>query len=550
MFGSRVRFIIVLHTLALSCACATDLNTSVVRIVAIRDAGLAALSSGFYFRLDNKVGVLTALHGVVGASRVTAKNELTESELHLEKVDVTNDLAFLTGVAESAATRPLSPASWRSEGVAKVVGYPLGLMTQRSDRIESRDVPIAKLIELVSADLFPKLQERKSPDLAANVLSVMGKLLPGDSGAPILSSRGHVVGIGSGGLAGGLADNNWAIPIESAKWVAIMQARPELLRVASLPADAAFQILEMSPTGKIRTSGSTVMGLGDLREITVNLHRPGFLKDCPNLPETAQLIADPVSGDPALTANVVGGCKAKIAVTNETTGVVKLRLVGAAPYVLFNSEETHPLAAKEWDASVTPSPGMRVVVSLSSYAGLCQSLAQEHGMFEAILRAKAQSLRGLFDKADPKFNYLNAVNVIATERTLPLSPDEIHTYWRDNELLEVMSGLCISKQGGDLMVSSIFSGALAGELPEPFIVNLNVSEKEFRTNRDLHSATMLYALAQEAHSRNLDQYIVISYLERARELAMQIRDESRQALLAAISSSLKDAGAPVGPLTQ
>src|SRR5450755_1774881 len=53
---------------------AEDLNESVVRVVAFR-GGQAAISTGFFFRVDGRIGVMTALHGVVGANRITIKND-------------------------------------------------------------------------------------------------------------------------------------------------------------------------------------------------------------------------------------------------------------------------------------------------------------------------------------------------------------------------------------------------------------------------------------------------------------------------------------------
>ena len=50
------------------------------------------------------------------------------------------------------------------------------------------------------------------PHLNQEVLHLEGDLLPGDSGAPILNEKGHVVAIGNGGLKRGQVGLGWAIP--------------------------------------------------------------------------------------------------------------------------------------------------------------------------------------------------------------------------------------------------------------------------------------------------------------------------------------------------
>jgi hypothetical protein len=280
------------------------------------------------------------------------------------------------------------------------------------------------------------------------------------------------------------------------------------------------------------------------KRISINLHRIGLTGDCPNLPASAQIKVIPVAGQPYPPLNIVGGCKAMLPVPVSSVGSVSLQLIGATPYELANPEAVYQLNADDWEGYITDTPGMHLLISLFSYAGQCSNLENVYLTFESILRSKAQSLRGLFSDTDHRYDYLNSVNVISAGRALNMSTAEIDVFWHDNGSLQILSGLCVSSAEGEVMRSSIFSGPLAAHLPEPLIVDLKVDENEFATTRDIYSASMLFALAREAKTRNLDQDIVISYLGRAREVATQIRDSAGQSLLAAIDRSLSDAGAP------
>jgi len=48
--------------------------------------GVSAISSGFLFRVDGEVGILTTLHGIVGATRIVVKNETAESQVQLKRL--------------------------------------------------------------------------------------------------------------------------------------------------------------------------------------------------------------------------------------------------------------------------------------------------------------------------------------------------------------------------------------------------------------------------------------------------------------------------------
>jgi hypothetical protein len=306
---------------------------------------------------------------------------------------------------------------------------------------------------------------------------------------------------------------------------------------------AVFAIVYFKSPAQL--TGVNVSDASAPRQISIALHRPGADAECPRLPASAQIKITRVQDGSAFPPlNIVAGCKATLAVSASTTGLAKLALTGASPYELLKPDATYQLDTTSWEPSVTDTPRMHLLVTLFSYTGQCENLQRVFDTFQTILRSKAQSLRSLFATTDHRYDYLSSVNVIPTGQTLNMSPAEIRTYWQDNGALEILSGLCIGRPDGDVMRSSIFSGPLSGSLPEPLVADLKISETEFATTRDIYTAAMLYALAREAQSRELEQDIVISYLSRAHDVAFQIKGDTGKALVVAIEASLTIAGAP------
>ncbi|MCI5191215.1 MAG: DUF1566 domain-containing protein, partial [Candidatus Electrothrix sp. AS4_5] len=76
------------------------------------------------------------------------------------------------------------------------------------------------------------MEDRKSPNIDLEVISLEGHLLPGHSGAPILNKNNEVIGIANGGLKDGSAGVCWAVPYNKIKFVSKSLKEQEL---ASLP---------------------------------------------------------------------------------------------------------------------------------------------------------------------------------------------------------------------------------------------------------------------------------------------------------------------------
>jgi hypothetical protein len=69
-------------------------------------------------------------------------------------------------------------------------------------------------------------------------------------------------------------------------------------------------------------------------------------------------------------------------------------------------------------------------------------------------------------------------------------------YWRDHGPLGVLLGRVRQLNSGFAVRSSMYLGALRGDLPQAFVdIDLPIVDEEFDTTRDSHSVVTLYALA-------------------------------------------------------
>ena len=135
--------------------------------------------------------------------------------------------------------------------------------------------------------------------------------------------------------------------------------------------------------------------------------------------------------------------------------------------------------------------------------------------------------------------------MVRTGDEFTLNNEAAHNYWQETGSLQLLAGLCIPTQTGEIMRSQIFFGDLKGKLlSEPFLAELPVSPNEFSNTRDIHTVSILYALAQEARNRELGQDLIIGYLSEVHTIASQINLTSGKQLMEAIDESLADVKAP------
>jgi hypothetical protein len=281
------------------------------------------------------------------------------------------------------------------------------------------------------------------------------------------------------------------------------------------------------------------------KSITLNLYRTGTAENCPTLPVPTRIRVMLPTGKMLGAVKIIDGCKASLVVSRSMHGSAKVILEDAQPYQLTRSEDNYELDATHWHVEVSSSSSVHLLISLFSYSGVCHQIDTAFETFQQILRSKAVSLRGMFPSTDQRYDYLAGVNINTVGRTLDVSGAEVRAYWEQTASLQVLSGLCFVREGAQIMHSQIFSGPLAGMLPEPLVAELPISPEEFGATRDIHTVSILYALAHEAHRRRLDDDVVIGYLSRARAIVSQIHVGAADQLRQAIDQALQNFGAPL-----
>ena len=275
------------------------------------------------------------------------------------------------------------------------------------------------------------------------------------------------------------------------------------------------------------------------RKISIHFHRTaGAHSTCP-LPLGAR-VGVSLNSRRVDELDIVG-CEATLPFVPSHTGHATLSLSNSDPYKLFDPVHEYELAADKWDVYIRGP----LQITLFNYSGQCPNLSRTFDTFETLIRSKANSLRGMFSLDDKRFDYLSKLNVVRTGDEFVLNNEDAHKYWQQTGSLQLLTGLCKSFPDGDVMQSMIFFGELKGKLPsESFVADLQVSPTEFGKTRDLHTASILYALAQEARNRQLEQDLIIDYLSEARTIAGEITLSSGTQLREAIDKSLEEASEP------
>jgi hypothetical protein len=250
-----------------------------------------------------------------------------------------------------------------------------------------------------------------------------------------------------------------------------------------------------------------------------------------------------VDGTTIADVPVVEKCIATLPVSASDKRLANLSLRDADHYSQTDASQKYALNQDKLDVYLTSAEAFRVRLPVFDYAGECPGGSNAYKTFQELLRTKAYALRGMFAMGDHRFDYLSHLNLVATGETLDLSDADVEKYSNQTSSLQVLSGLCFAAKGTEVMHSQVFSGTLHGDLPEPLVADLPLLPQEFGTTRDIHTASLLYALAQDARRRGMDQDIVIGYLAQAREKSSQIREPAGKQMMSAIDAMLLQNGA-------
>jgi Trypsin-like peptidase domain len=245
----------ILHTSAQSeqrCVEGNGFCSQVLRITCDLASGPPHVQTGFRTIVAEEVGIVTALHGVIGcstgisASRPSLdpnnpkRSTIFSRDLQLKKVSVDLDLAFITSTESAKDSTALLEAASAGSNLSKtglrVAGHPQGEPSQVFFDVKLQEVPLRQLSDVLSTNgsLLSDYTARQSPRTDTKVIFLTGFLQPGFSGAPVLTSEGRVIGVvnGGGGIGSGFA---WAIPYTSQiLWTDVRQVDESLKRLAVL----------------------------------------------------------------------------------------------------------------------------------------------------------------------------------------------------------------------------------------------------------------------------------------------------------------------------
>ncbi|MEN9445159.1 MAG: hypothetical protein RIS47_2050, partial [Bacteroidota bacterium] len=161
--------------------------------------------------------VVTALHAVAGVSTIDVYVNGSEScTATVERVLKEADLALLR-LSKDLGLKPLTVDNVEPNSNKEyyVWGFPHAVYTIQGDEIRfSRSLEAAPTLNsiLTGNKLKFELRQQGYPLPEARILRIGSTIQPGHSGAPIFTSDGKVIGIADGGLRGGTARINWAMP--------------------------------------------------------------------------------------------------------------------------------------------------------------------------------------------------------------------------------------------------------------------------------------------------------------------------------------------------
>jgi len=279
------------------------------------------------------------------------------------------------------------------------------------------------------------------------------------------------------------------------------------------------------------------------RQVGVQFHRQGTVDDCPDLGTRAHL---KIAADETLVADVpvVEKCMATLPVSIADKRLATLSLVDAGQYTLANPSQQYPLNLDKWDVYLNLHEESRVRISIFDYVGECSGGSNTYKTFREILDEKADAIRYFFASDDPRFDYLSKLHLVPTGEILDMSTNQVRDYSDSTSSLQVLAGMCFTQKNIQVMRSRIFSGALHGDLPEPLMVDLPLLPEKFAATRDIHTASMLYSLAEDAVNRGIEKDVVIRYLAQARERTNDIQDPAGVQMMHAIDAMLSQIRAP------
>lgn len=155
-------------------------------------------AQGFTVRGEN--GVFTSLHVVAGCKTIQARalKDREFKKFRIGKISIRQDLVFLVGPKSLEKGARVS-RNGEVPGKSLVMPYIYGANQRVLKDLSYSSKQTLRVFFSSSLSAIKVLQKRQSPHLDIQILSITGRILPGDSGSPILNAKGLVVGVVSGG---------------------------------------------------------------------------------------------------------------------------------------------------------------------------------------------------------------------------------------------------------------------------------------------------------------------------------------------------------------
>ncbi len=175
----------------------------------------AGTATGFCWQ--ESMYIVTALHAVAGVNEIKIiKNDGKSTTATVVKVLLEADLALL----RLAADIGLKPLTLAEVNVNAGKSYTIWGFPHAVYKIQDHEVRLSRSLEaspilddiINGDDLKYQLEKQKYPSPKAQILKIGSTIQPGQSGAPLFTSDGRVVGVADGGLRGGAALLNWGMP--------------------------------------------------------------------------------------------------------------------------------------------------------------------------------------------------------------------------------------------------------------------------------------------------------------------------------------------------
>jgi Trypsin-like peptidase domain len=192
-----------------------DITRATVHVLCDLPSGDTQGGSGFVYNRPNQI--VTSFHVVAAASNSNVKLHVFSTAARLDRsakvvrVLKAADLALLE-LDESLGLPTLTSndANLSFGDDLIVFGHPLFTPTVQRQTVKfDTEEPLKNITPLAANQEISRLG---MPSIDISIFGLMGPLVPGHSGAPIVDRNGNVVAIGDGGLERGAASISWAIP--------------------------------------------------------------------------------------------------------------------------------------------------------------------------------------------------------------------------------------------------------------------------------------------------------------------------------------------------